>query len=189
MQAFLSVVLLLSAASAGLSPCEDDPSPFEEELKKLSGTWQMVSAQLAGEKFPDDFVRNTTLVISGDNYVVTVGDAKDEGKVRVVTGKRPKAMDITGVSGPNKGRTFLTVYHLDRDTLRVCYDLAGKNRPTEFKTQPGTKLFLATYKRSKPWSGRPTHGCGSATTSAVPPQCRVTAEIASAKVCRSTSGW
>jgi hypothetical protein len=32
----------------------------------------------------------------------------------------------------------------------VCYDLAGKNRPTEFQTKAGTQLFLATYKRQKP---------------------------------------
>jgi hypothetical protein len=36
------------------------------------------------------------------------------------------------------------------DTLKVCYDMGGKNRPTEFKTKPATQLFLVTYKREKP---------------------------------------
>ena len=38
---------------------------------------------------------------------------------------------------------------LSGDTLRVCYDLTGKARPTEFKTKKGELLFLATYKRAK----------------------------------------
>jgi len=38
----------------------------------------------------------------------------------------------------------------DGDTLRVCYDLSGKSRPTEFKTKEVTQLFLVTYKREKP---------------------------------------
>ena len=35
------------------------------------------------------------------------------------------------------------------DTLRICYDLSGKSRPAEFKTEKGTQLFLVTYKREK----------------------------------------
>ena len=58
-------------------------------------------------------------------------------------------MDITGTEGPNKGKTFLAVYELDGDTLRICYDLSGKSRPTEFKTTEGTQLFLVSYKREK----------------------------------------
>ena len=58
-------------------------------------------------------------------------------------------MDITGTDGPNKGETILAIYERDGDALRVCYDLSGKSRPTEFKTKAGTQLFLVTYKREK----------------------------------------
>ena len=36
------------------------------------------------------------------------------------------------------------------DTLRICYDLSGKARPSEFKTTKETQLFLVTYQREKP---------------------------------------
>ena len=49
----------------------------------------------------------------------------------------PKAMDITGTEGPNVGRTILAIYERNGDVLRVCYDLAGKTRPTEFETEDG----------------------------------------------------
>ena len=58
-------------------------------------------------------------------------------------------MDITGTEGPNKGKTFQAIYELDGDTLKVCYDLSGKGRPTEFKTAEGTQLFLVIYTREK----------------------------------------
>jgi len=58
-------------------------------------------------------------------------------------------MDITGTEGPNKGKTILAIYERDGDTLRVCYDLSGKSRPSEFKTTEGTRLFLVEYKLQK----------------------------------------
>jgi uncharacterized protein (TIGR03067 family) len=63
---------------------------------------------------------------------------------------KPKELDIVGTDGPNKGKTILAIYEQDGDTLRICYDLSGKGRPTEFKTKEGTQSFLVTYVREKP---------------------------------------
>jgi uncharacterized protein (TIGR03067 family) len=90
------------------------------------------------------------LVIKDDKYTVTVGEAVDKGTAKLNPKAKPKELDITGTDGPNKGKTILAIYELDGDTLRICYDLTGKNRPTEFKTKEGTQLFLVTYKREKP---------------------------------------
>ena len=37
----------------------------------------------------------------------------------------------------------------DAKALRVCYDLSGAKRPTEFKTITGTQLLLVVYNRKK----------------------------------------
>lgn len=58
-------------------------------------------------------------------------------------------MDVTGTDGPNKGKTIPAIYELDGDTLRICYDLSGKECPKEFKTEKNTKLYLVTYKKDK----------------------------------------
>ena len=100
--------------------------------------------------FPDEIVKSVKLVIKDDKYTVTVGKQTDRGTVKLDTSAKPKTMDITGSEGPNKGKTILAIYERDGDTLRVCYDLSGKARPTEFKTKDGTQLFLVTYKREKP---------------------------------------
>ena len=58
-------------------------------------------------------------------------------------------MTITGTEGPNQGKTFPAIYELKGDTLRICYDLSGAKRPTEFKSIAGTRLYLVTYNRKK----------------------------------------
>jgi hypothetical protein len=57
---------------------------------------------------------------------------------------------LVGVVGPNKGKTILGIVEVEKDTLRVCYDFSGKDRPTEFKTAEGTQHFLVIYERKQP---------------------------------------
>jgi uncharacterized protein (TIGR03067 family) len=130
--ATLALALLIAIAARG----------DEKESKALQGTWVPETAEFAGKMFPKNF----KLVLKGDTYTVQ----NDKGTVKLSATAKPKEMDITGTDGPNKGRTFLAIYELDGDTLKICYDLAGKVRPTEFKTTVGTQLFLVTYKREKP---------------------------------------
>jgi uncharacterized protein (TIGR03067 family) len=121
-----------------------------KDSDSLKGTWLPTAAELAGKKFPDEVRKTMKLVIEDGKYTVTVGTKADKGTVQLKPSAKPKAMDITGTDGPNKGKTFLAIYELDGDTLRICYDLSGKSRPTEFKTRPDTKLYFVTYKREKP---------------------------------------
>lgn len=133
-----AVSLLLVAPDANVA--DDDA---------IQGTWLPLTAELAGQEFPDDVRKTIKLTIMGAKYTVSVGKHIDQGTTKLNTSVDPKQIDITGADGPNKGKTILAIYELNGDTLRVCYDLSGKNRPTEFKTKPGTQLFLVTYKREK----------------------------------------
>jgi uncharacterized protein (TIGR03067 family) len=119
------------------------------EIKALNGVWTPASAELGGKPFPDEVLKTMKLVMAGEAYTATVGKAIDKGTVKLDLTKKPKAMDIVGNDGPNKNKTFLAIYELNGDTLRICYDLSGKARPTEFKTQPDALIFLVNYKRSK----------------------------------------
>ena len=138
---FVAFILVLSFSWAAWS---DDAKPAA-----LEGTWLPSSAELAGKKFPDEVRKSMKLVIKDDDYTVTVGTKVDKGTVKSNPKAKPKSMDITGTDGPNKGKTMLAIYELDGDTLRICYDLGGKGRPTKFETKADTKLFLVTYKREK----------------------------------------
>jgi uncharacterized protein (TIGR03067 family) len=139
----LSMILSLILAPA-VSHGED-----KEDAKSMEGTWLAASAELAGQPWPEELVKSIKLEMMDSQYTVTVGRAVDKGKVTIDPSKKPKAIDVTGTDGPNKGKTFLAIYEVTKDTLKVCYDLSGKERPTEFKTKAGTQLFLVTYKREK----------------------------------------
>jgi len=110
----------------------------------------MVEAEMGGMKLPEEVTKTLQLILKGDHYTVVTGEGKDEGTVRSKQGKTFAELDITGTKGPNKGKTFLAIREVDGDTLKICYDLSGKERPKEFKSKPGTQLFYAVYKRQKP---------------------------------------
>ncbi len=120
------------------------------DVKEFEGTWLPVSAEMAGEPWPDELLKKMKLVLKGENYTVDIDGQIDEGTWKIDPDKSPKSMDIKGTKGPNEGKTYLAIFELKDDTLRVCYDLSGKERPSEFKTKAETQLFLATYKRAKP---------------------------------------
>lgn len=141
-KSFTTFALVLSLSSAAWSGDAKDDT--------LEGTWLPSSAELGGKKFPDEVRKAMKLLIRGDKYTVTVEkEGFDEGTVKLKPSAKPKAMDITGTKGANKGKKILAIYEHKGDTLRICYDLSGKKRPTEFKTSEGTQLFLVEYKRQK----------------------------------------
>jgi uncharacterized protein (TIGR03067 family) len=115
----------------------------------LEGTWLPSSAELGGKQFPEKVRKTIRLELKGDRYTATVGTVFDRGRFKLNQSAKPKALDITGAEGPNKGKTILAIYERNGDTLRVCYDLSGKSRPTKFKTAAGTPLFLVLYKLQK----------------------------------------
>src|SRR5262245_15844907 len=116
----------------------------------IQGAWVPLTAEFGGKMFPEEVRKAIKLVVKDDKYTVTTGKAVDQGTAKVNPAAKPKELDIVGTDGPNKGKTILAIYERDGDTLKVCYDLGGKNRPTEFKTMEGTQLFLVTYKQEKP---------------------------------------
>ncbi len=128
--------------------CHGDDA--KSDTQALQGTWLPTTAELGGNKFPDEILKTIKLVIKDDKYTVTVGTQPDQGTVKLEPSAKPKSMTITGTEGPNKGKMIPAIYELNGDTLRVCYNLGGAERPTAFETKAGTQQFLVTYKRQRP---------------------------------------
>ena len=64
--------------------------------------------------------------------------------------KKPKTQDFSQTSeGENKGKTTLGIYEIDGDTLKTCSAEPGKDRPTEFSTNPGSGHFLRVFKKER----------------------------------------
>lgn len=134
------IILLLCCALFTFAPVVNG----NDDHKHLEGTWVLETGELGGNPLPDDF-KGLKLEMTNGRYTVQ----NDHGTYALLSDHKPQAMDITGTEGPNKGRTFLAIYELDGETLKICYDLGGKDRPTEFRTRPGSLQFLAVYHRMK----------------------------------------
>ena len=104
---------------------------------------------MAGQPLPEAVLKSIRLKLDQGKYEVYVGGNPDKGSYTIDSTSKPKGMTITGTEGPNRGKTFPAIYELKGDKLRICYDLSGAKRPTEFKSLAGTKLYLVTYSRQK----------------------------------------
>ena len=120
-----------------------------DDALAVRGSWTPARADLGGQPMAEAVLKSISLKLDGGKYEVFVGDKPDKGNYTLDSTSKPKSMTITGTEGPNHGRTFPAIYELKGDTLRVCYDLSGAKRPTEFKSVVGTKLYLVTYHRQK----------------------------------------
>lgn len=119
------------------------------DAKAVQGSWVPARAELGGQPMTEAVLKTISLKLDNGKYEVLVGGNPDRGTYSIDSASKPKSMTITGTEGPNHGKTFPAIYELKGDTLRICYDLSGAKRPTEFKSVAGTKLYLVTYNRKK----------------------------------------
>ena len=119
------------------------------DAKAVQGSWVPATAELGGQPMTEAVLKTISLKLDNGKYEVLVGGNPDRGTYSIDSASKPKSMTITGTEGPNHGKTFPAIYELKGDTLRICYDLSGAKRPTEFKSVAGTKLYLVTYNRKK----------------------------------------
>jgi uncharacterized protein (TIGR03067 family) len=119
------------------------------DAKAVQGNWKPAKAELAGQAMAEAVLKSISLKLDNGKYEVFVGDKPDRGTYTLDSATTPKSMTITGTEGPNRGKTFPAIYELKGDSLRICYDLSGTKRPTEFKSVAGTQLYLVTYNRKK----------------------------------------
>ena len=141
------VCLAIFAFLPSFATAEDES---EKDLTKMAGDWVPVLMQLNGKKQPDKVTKAIRLTVSGDKYNTVVGEAKDEGTLKLDATKTPREMDIIMSIGENKGKILPCIYELKGNELKVCYGLNGTGRPADFdagKDGEGV-IMLITYKRA-----------------------------------------
>ena len=142
----LLIASLLLMVTGQATPSEEDKPKTEKP--ELAGNWQVESATLEGQAFPAEVTSTMTLLMRGGRYEAHVGPQLDRGSYKVNNKSVPMEMDITGIEGVNKGKTFQAIYDWQKDKLRICYGLEEGKRPTNFNAEkPGN--FLVVYKRVK----------------------------------------
>jgi uncharacterized protein (TIGR03067 family) len=73
----------------------------------------------------------------------------EEANFTLDPSKKPKAIDVTPLTGKDSGRALLGIYSIEGDTLKICVATGRRTpRPTKFKGGDGV-VFLV-LKREMP---------------------------------------
>ena len=119
------------------------------DLDRFQGTWYLVSAMKDGNVLPEDKVKQMTIVIKGDTFRfpgLADDDTSREGTIKLDENKTPKEMDTISTK---KDVIMLGIYRMDDNGYKVCFAPAGKPRPTDFASQPGSGNILQSWGREK----------------------------------------
>lgn len=138
-----ALALLLLVAGAA----QADTGRSAPLTKRAVGAWQLTSGVVGGTPIPGKAVRNIRLYLTAGHYRLAGAESPDRGTWKLVPPRNPQGLDVTGTSGPNKGKTFHAIVQLVGNRMTVCYDLSGRSRPRRFQSKPKSTLFLAEYQR------------------------------------------
>jgi uncharacterized protein (TIGR03067 family) len=135
----LTVVLVVAA-----------PAPPEKEKKdegKIQGTWVVVSVEKNGRV--EDDGKNVKVEFQGETVIVHDPRHEEKAKIKLDSGKKPKAIDFTPQDTGGPAKTALGIYELNGDDLKLCFATGKGERPTEFVSKPGGDVSLIVLKREK----------------------------------------
>jgi uncharacterized protein (TIGR03067 family) len=122
---------------------------MQDELKRLEGTYSMISSETTGEKLAEDTVKDATLVIEGDQHTAKVGKVTIIGTHKVDPRKKLAEIEASDSEGPFAGKTRLGIYKLEGDQFTFCFALPGNDRPKQFSTTSGTGHIMVAWKKQK----------------------------------------
>jgi uncharacterized protein (TIGR03067 family) len=128
---------------------KDDMAKKDQEA--LQGTWGAVSAEFDTGRPSSREVKAIRLVFDG--AMLTIVDGKDVSKTTYLLdpAKKPSAFDLKSTDGNTKGRTYLGIYELKGDTLKICFSEHEQDRPTEFAAEgkPGIRTYFVLERQKQ----------------------------------------
>jgi uncharacterized protein (TIGR03067 family) len=136
--------LLLTALAGSRQPAAD--ASTQEEMARLEGTGQLVSAETDGRRLPDEQAKQIRVVIKGGKHTVYFGEKPIAEGVpfKLDPEKKPKQVEDT----LKDGRKVRGIYELTGDTLRSCVAAPDKERPKEFTGRAGSGYTLRVFRRA-----------------------------------------
>ena len=117
----------------------------QQELKRLEGTWVAVDIEHDGGK--DPAIGAAKWVIRDGRYGVYLdGQKRETWALKLDPTRTPKTLEARFLLDQT-GRRLAGIYELDGDTLKVCYDLTGRDFPTEFSALKGARRVCYVFRR------------------------------------------
>lgn len=130
-------------------PMPIDPA-LKKELAPFQGSWQIESVEENGKKVDAEEFKGRTLVFASDHVLVRgPGKFMQMAVLKLGFAKKPKTINVTIVQGEDRGTTMLGIYTIEADTLKLCLDPDGEERPKVFAAPADSKRKLMICKRSR----------------------------------------
>jgi uncharacterized protein (TIGR03067 family) len=102
-----------------------------------------------GKPLTEPTVKLLHLTLTKDRYKTEKGsEVLFDSSYTVDASKNPKQINMIGTEGDLKGKEAQGIYALEGDTLRICYTMPGKPRPTAFESAVGSEAYLVVWKRA-----------------------------------------
>ncbi len=115
----------------------------------LTGVWIVETAEMGGKPMTEH-LKGMRYTVGDGKYTAKLGERTETGTYKLDNTKTPREMDTTPADGPLKDKTLLAIVEVDGDTLRVCYDRDGTERPKKFETTTDKpSVILMVFKREK----------------------------------------
>ena len=139
-------VAMIGALSGGIRAAE----PSQKDIEAMQGVWTIESFTLDGNKVSGEQLKNWRRIVERNHATWKNGAATMvELDIKFDPSQEPMTLDSMIATGDSKGQTFLAIYELNGDELRVCFASTGKPRPTEYSSKPGSGQSLYTARRVK----------------------------------------
>jgi len=118
--------------------------------EKATGTWSCVNATVNGKPLAETTVKKLRLTMTDTRYKTERdGEVLFDSTYRLDTTKAPAHINMVGTEGDLIGKEAQGIIALEGDTLRICYTMPGKLRPTAFASATNSEAYLIVWQRVK----------------------------------------
>lgn len=147
--ALVPVVVFLAGCGAAPDVAPGDefklPDPPATDAA-LQGNWKLVRFDRFGGRCECDSVGKTWEITDKQIIAPEKAMRSVEGSYRVRPLELPRHIDIKTPDG----QKMPGIYSIERDTLKLCIDGNGSQRPTTLESQGKSEIWLFVFERVKP---------------------------------------
>jgi uncharacterized protein (TIGR03067 family) len=151
-------ILFLFATGLCLAADVPEKDATKADLKELQGDWRIDSIEADGQDLSqdlfNDILRDVVVRVEKEKISLVQGGSNEivSAEMTLDAKAKPKSADFKpdkDAFGVFNGQSMWGIYEFAEKKVKICVSIrtAVKQRPTEFKTQPDSGLYLVVLKR------------------------------------------
>jgi uncharacterized protein (TIGR03067 family) len=142
MKRFAVAGMMLSLSFAGMLHAD------EKDLKEIEGSYSIISLKLGGRVLGKDDAEKTKVRFKGDVFSLIIKGEEKGAQIKLDISKHPRTIDLIPNDGPDKGKTYLGIYKIEKDELTIAFAKSGE-RPKEFTSENDVTLVKLKKEENK----------------------------------------